>query len=84
MHVGEAAIISTVSVAGAKIAYDNRIFFSLDPVAMDRIGLDILEEKRKDHNLPSIKEGATHVAAWAKKGLGTDDYAKIDLRELKV
>jgi hypothetical protein len=84
LHVGEAAKISTVSVAGAKIAYDNRIFFSADPVAMDRIGLDILEEKRKEHNLPSIREEATHVAACAKKGLGTDDYQKIDFRELKV
>ncbi len=84
LHVGEAAKISTVSVAGAKIAYDNRIFFSADPVAMDRIGLDILEEKRKEHNLPSIIEEATHIAACAKKGLGTDDYEKIDFRELKV
>lgn len=84
LHIGEAAKISTISVAGAQIAFDNRIFFSADPVAMDRIGLDILEEKRGEHNLPSIREEATHVAACAKKGLGTDDYAKIDLRELKV
>ena len=84
LHVGEAAKISTISVAGVKIAYDNRIFFSADPVAMDRIGLDILEEKRKEHNLPSIREEATHIAACAKKGLGTDDYEKIDFRELKV
>ncbi len=84
LHVGEAAKISTISVAGAKIAYDNRIFFSMDPVAMDRIGLDILEEKRKEHNLPSIREEATHIAACANKGLGTDDYQKIDVKELKV
>ena len=47
LHIGEAAKISTVSVAGAQFATDNRIFFSRDPVAMDRIGLDILEEKRR-------------------------------------
>ena len=46
LHIGEAAKISTKSVIGAQMAYDNRIFFSADPVAMDRIGLDILEEKR--------------------------------------
>ena len=84
LHIGEAAKISTVSVAGAQIARDDRIFFSRDPVAMDRIGLDILEEKRAAQGLESIRAIATHVAACARKGLGTDDLAKIDLRELKA
>lgn len=84
LHIGEAAKISTVSVAGAQIARDNRIFFSRDPVAMDRIGLDILEDKRATQGLPSIRAIATHVAACARKGLGTDDLAKIDLREVKA
>jgi hypothetical protein len=84
LHIGEAAKISTVSVAGAQIARDNRIFFSRDPVAMDRIGLDILEEKRKAQGLESIRDIATHVAACADKGLGTNDLAKIDLREIKA
>jgi hypothetical protein len=80
LHIGEAARISTVSVAGARIAYDNRIFFSRDPVAMDRIGLDILEEKRLAQGLESIRPIATHIAACAAKGLGTDDLGRIDLR----
>jgi len=84
LHIGEAAKISTVSVAGAQIALDNRIFFSRDPVAMDRIGLDILEEKRKEQRLESIRSISTHVAACAAKGLGTDDLSKIDLRAIKV
>jgi hypothetical protein len=84
LHIGEAAKISTVSVAGAQIARDNRIFFSRDPVAMDRIGLDILEDKRAAQGLESIRGIATHVAACAKKGLGTDDLTKIDLRELRA
>ncbi len=84
LHIGEAAKISTVSVAGAQIAYDNRIFFSRDPVAMDRIGLDILEEKRGAQGLESVRSIATHVAACARKGLGTDDLSRIDLCELKV
>jgi len=84
LHIGEAAKISTVSVAGARVAYDNRIFFSRDPVAMDRIGLDILEEKRRGQRLESIRAMATHVSACARKGLGTDDPAMIDLRELKA
>jgi hypothetical protein len=78
LHIGEAAKISTVSVAGAQLAYDNRLFFSRDPVAMDRIGLNLLEEKRMEHGLPSIREISTHIAACAARGLGTDDLAKID------
>ena len=84
LHIGEAARISTVSVAGARMAYDNRIFFSRDPVAMDRIGLDILEAKRAEQGLESIRKEAGHVAACARRGLGTDDLARIDLREVKV
>ena len=84
LHIGEAAKISTVSVAGAQIARDNRIFFSRDPVAMDRLGLDILEEKRAAQGLESIRDIATHVAACAKRGLGTDDLARIDLRALRA
>jgi uncharacterized Fe-S center protein len=84
LHIGEAAKISTVSVAGAQIATDNRIFFSRDPVAMDRIGLDLLEEKRRGQGLESIRSISTHVAACAAKGLGSDDLSRIDLRALKV
>lgn len=84
LHIGEAAKISTQSAIGTRMAYDNRIFFSTDPVAMDKIGLDILEEKRKEQNLLPIREEATHIAACAKKGLGTDDYEKIALRVLKA
>jgi hypothetical protein len=84
LHIGEAAKISTVSVAGAQLAYDNRIFFSQDPVAMDRVGLDLLEEKRQAQGLESIQPIATHVAACARRGLGTDDLSRIDLRSLSV
>ncbi len=84
LHIGEAAKISTVSVAGARLAYDNRIFFSRDPVAMDRVGLDILEEKRQDQGLESVRSISTHVAACARRGLGSDDLARIDLRALSI
>jgi hypothetical protein len=84
LHVGEAAKISTVSVAGAQVAIDNRIFFSRDPVAMDRVGLDILEEKRRGQGLESVRSISTHVAACAAKGVGTDDLSRIDVRALKV
>lgn len=84
LHVGEAAKISTVGVAGTRLAFDNRIFFSRDPVAMDRIGLDILEEKRREQGLDSIRALAAHVASCARQGLGTDDFARIDWRKMEV
>jgi hypothetical protein len=84
LHIGEAAKISVVSVAGAQIALDERIFFSRDPVAMDRIGLDILEEKRAERGLESVRDISTHVAACAAAGLGTDDPEKIDWRKLRA
>ena len=84
LHIGEAAKISTKCVLGAQLAFDNRLFFSADPVAMDRIGLDILEEKRIEQKMEPIRDISTHIAACAKKGLGTDDLTMIDLRELHV
>jgi hypothetical protein len=84
LHVGEAAKISTVSVAGAQIATDNRIFFSRDPVAMDAVGLEILEEKRLEQGLESVRDISTHVAACDRKGLGTADLQNIDIREIVV
>lgn len=84
LHIGEAAKISTVSVAGAQIATDNRIFFSRDPVALDAIGLEILEKKRLENGLDSVRDISTHVAACARKGLGTADLRKIDIRAITV
>ena len=66
------------------MAFDNRIFFSKDPVAMDRVGLDILEKKRIEQGLEHIRNISTHIAACANMGLGTCDLSKIDLRELIV
>jgi hypothetical protein len=74
-----------INCLGAQLAFDNRIFFSQDPVAMDRVGLDILEKKRIEQGLEPIKDISTHIAACAKKkGQGTNDLSKIDLRELIV
>ena len=84
LNVGEAAKISTEGAAGTRVAFDNRIFFSRDPVAMDRLGLDLLERKRKEQGLPSIVSEAGHVAACARKGVGTDDLRRMDLRNVRL
>ncbi|MFC1724842.1 DUF362 domain-containing protein [candidate division KSB1 bacterium] len=84
LNIGEAAKISVLNCIGRQIVKDNRIFFSADPVAMDRIGLDILEEKRIGAGLSSIRHEATHIASSAKAGLGTDDMKRIDYRQIKI
>lgn len=84
LNIGEAAKISVMNAIGRQIVNDNRMYFSYDPVAIDRIGLDLLDEKRKEAGLPSIRHEATHIASSAKAGLGTDDLRNINLIEMKV
>ena len=84
LNIGEAAKISVMNAIGRQIVNDNRMFFSFDPVAMDRIGLDLLEEKRKEAKLPLIRHEATHIASSAEAGLGTDELKSIDFREIGV
>ena len=57
------------------------LLLSQDPVAIDRIGAGLIEEKRKEKGLPSLKEAGrepTHIATAAKKGLGIDNLDKIE------
>jgi uncharacterized protein (DUF362 family) len=51
-----------------------------DPVAVDRIGLDLIEEKRKEVGMDSLKDvgrEAKHIQTAAERGLGVSDIAKI-------
>lgn len=61
------------------------LLFSRDPVAIDRIGATIIEEKRKEKGLPSLKEAGRdpiHIATAARKGLGAGDPDQIEFVEL--
>jgi len=61
------------------------VVLSRDPVAIDRIGAGLIEENRKEKNLPSLKEAGReplHIATAARKGLGTDDPASIEFVNL--
>ncbi|ODS33459.1 MAG: hypothetical protein SCARUB_01431 [Candidatus Scalindua rubra] len=64
-------------------AWDYRgILVGIDPVALDLIGTQIIEEKRKDVNLPSLKEAGRepkYIKTAAKLGLGVDDPALINV-----
>jgi uncharacterized protein (DUF362 family) len=57
------------------------LMVSRDPVAIDTIGIKLIEDVRRQKGLGLLKESGrppVHVATAAKQGLGTDDLAKID------
>lgn len=58
------------------------LVFGTDPVAVDRIGCRLIEEKRREKGLPSLKDAGrdpVHIATAAQRGLGIDDPARIEV-----
>lgn len=58
----------------------NGILASTDPVALDRVALDLVDAQRKKKGLPSLEEAGRPprwIQTGAKKGLGEGDLAKI-------
>ena len=58
------------------------LLLATDPVAMDRMGWGILEEKRMQKGLPSFQEAKrvpTYIATAAGLGLGVDDVEQIEV-----
>jgi len=53
-----------------------------DPVALDRVGAQIIEKKRKEANMSSLKEAGRepkYIQTAARLGLGVDDPSLIDV-----
>ncbi len=63
---------------------EERLFFGTDPVAIDRIGLEIIDKKRKENNCAPITQKAKHIATAEQKGLGVYDKNNIELVELTI
>ncbi len=61
---------------------EERLFFGTDPVAIDRIGLEIIDKKRRENNCPSIIQKARHIATGGKLGLGIYERDNIDFVEI--
>ena len=60
---------------------DNRIILSKDPVALDTIGMNIIEGKRKEKELRSLFNRPNlpvHIETAAKYGLGVSDMNLIN------
>ncbi len=58
------------------------VLFSLDPVALDAVGADLIEQQRRQHGLPSLREAGRHpqyIHTAAEYGLGVDDLSRIDI-----
>jgi uncharacterized protein (DUF362 family) len=58
------------------------IILSRDPVALDRVGCEIIEAKRKEKGLPGLKEvgrDPKHIMSAFKKGLGIGDMKKVEV-----
>jgi uncharacterized protein (DUF362 family) len=65
----------------------NTLLFAVDPVAMDVVGLELLENLRKRRDLPSLDKvglAPTHIQTSAKMGLGVSDRAGIDVVSIEV
>ncbi len=62
----------------------NSIVASTDTVAIDHLALQIIEEKRKENDLAPLGDRARHVATAARMGLGTNDPARMELKEIDV
>ncbi len=65
----------------------NALLFAVDPVAMDVVGLELLEELRRKRGLPSLDKvdlTPTHIQTSAKMGLGVGERAAIDVVSIEV
>jgi uncharacterized protein (DUF362 family) len=65
----------------------NALLFAVDPVAMDVVGLELLEELRRKRGLPSLDKvdlTPTHIQTSAKTGLGVGERAAIDVVSIEV
>ena len=56
----------------------NILLFSADPVAIDRVGLEIIDAKRKEANLEAMSSLAKYISTAWRLGLGTNDLSEID------
>ena len=62
----------------------NAIYVSTDPVALDTIGHDILQEARRNHGVESFEDDdrpCGWLAICEERGLGVHDRARIQLEE---
>lgn len=62
----------------------NSLFFSLDPVATDTVGLQIINEERRRRRQGPVTGKARHIRTAAQMGLGEGDLGRIRWEKVKA
>ena len=60
------------------------ILVSQDPVALDQIIYQTIEEKRKEFELPTLSRISKYIRSASRMDLGTNDLDEVDYQEVKV
>lgn len=63
------------------------VYVSTDPVAMDTYGWKVIDDERKAHNLPSLKDSGrepSYIRAAGNFGLGVHDMSAIKVSAFEV
>jgi len=63
------------------------LMLSRDPVALDTVGTQIINERRVEVGLPTLAEAGKHprqLASATERGLGNTEESRIDLQRLAV
>lgn len=60
------------------------ILVSQDPVALDQIIYQTIEEKRKELELPTLSRISKYIRSASRMDLGTNDLDEVDYQEVKV
>lgn len=60
------------------------LLISDDPVAVDRIGLEIVDQKRKEHKLDSVSRFAKYIRTAWRLELGTNRLSEINHEKISL
>jgi uncharacterized protein (DUF362 family) len=69
------------------------LWLGMDPVALDAVGFRVIEDKRREKGLPSLKESqgfyeggrpVDHIELAAKKGAGICDLDRIKIEKIQL
>lgn len=69
-----------------RVPHDS-VYASTDPVALDVVGWELIEQLRKENGLPTLAQAGrepTYIRVAGDLGLGVFDRAAISLREIRV
>jgi uncharacterized protein (DUF362 family) len=64
-----------------------KIWLGIDPVAIDAVGLEIIDAKRKEMGIQSVKRSrsrADHIELAAQRGLGESDLDRIKIDKIHL